>query len=78
MATVGWVVRRFSDISAVNCAFMLASPIAWFRLPKWLGAHGRLLPQPSMLVAVAARSTDGAGLAVIGSQQFYRVRNGGL
>jgi hypothetical protein len=26
----------------VNASFMLASPRAWFRLPRWLGLHGSL------------------------------------
>jgi len=24
----------------VNALFMLLSPSAWFRLPRWLGVHG--------------------------------------
>ena len=41
---------------AVNGAFMLASPIAWFRLPKWLGAHGSL--------TAAKYASGGGGLQI--------------
>jgi hypothetical protein len=26
----------------INCVFMLISPIAWFRLPGWIGFHGTM------------------------------------
>lgn len=29
-------------VLALNGAFMLVSPRAWFRLPKWVGLHGSL------------------------------------
>ena len=30
-------------VMAINAAFMLASPRAWFRLPGWLRAQGSLV-----------------------------------
>ena len=40
---VGWcVIGAFGVLLAVNGAFMLASPRAWFRLPRWMGLQGSL------------------------------------
>ena len=30
-------------VVTINAAFMLASPRAWFRLPRWLRAQGSLI-----------------------------------
>jgi len=40
---LGWsIVVLLGICMAVNGAFMLASPRAWFRLPHWLGKRGSL------------------------------------
>ena len=40
---VGWSIAALvAIIMVVNAVFMLLSPRAWFRLPKWVGAWGSL------------------------------------
>jgi hypothetical protein len=40
---LGWLTLLVVvAIVAVNALFMLISPRAWFRLPKWTGVHGTL------------------------------------
>ena len=43
MHIVGWVIALLTIlIVAVNAAFMLTSPKAWFKLPGWILAKGGL------------------------------------
>jgi hypothetical protein len=40
---VGWVALYLTGaFIVVNAFFMLVSPTAWFRLPRWLRANGSL------------------------------------
>ena len=43
MKIIGWsIVVIVGVMMFVNAVFMLASPSAWFRLPRWLRAQGTL------------------------------------
>jgi RHS repeat-associated protein len=37
-----FVIVIVGVIMLINGAFMLVSPRAWFRLPRWLGKHGSM------------------------------------
>jgi hypothetical protein len=52
---------------AMNGAFMLVSPRAWFRLPRWLGVHGQLAARDyaSGGGALVVRLLGGICLAII-------------
>jgi hypothetical protein len=39
---LGWLVGVVGLVVAVNAAFMLVSPRAWFRLPGWVPGRGAL------------------------------------
>jgi hypothetical protein len=40
---LGWsIVFVVGAVMFVNALFMLASPRAWFHLPRWVRAHGTL------------------------------------
>jgi len=54
-------------VMAVNAAFMLASPHAWFRLPGWLRAQGSLIEDKyrSGWGAIQVRLTGAVVLAAI-------------
>jgi hypothetical protein len=43
MQTIGIAVAVLVGVLFfINGLFMLVSPMAWFRLPWWLGAHGTM------------------------------------
>jgi uncharacterized membrane protein len=54
-------------VMTINAAFMLASPRAWFRLPRWLRAQGSLTEAKyaSGWGAIQVRATGAVILAVI-------------
>jgi hypothetical protein len=66
---VGWsIVAVVGAVMLVNALFMLASPRAWFRLPRWLLAKGTLAEQEYATGwgSITVRLTGVAMLAVIG------------
>ena len=68
MLILGWfVVIVVCGIVAINGAFMLVSPHAWYRLPSWLRAQGTLSEATygSGWGAVGLRVAGAAYLAVI-------------
>jgi uncharacterized membrane protein YvlD (DUF360 family) len=42
---LGWSIVVVGALMFVNGLFMLASPRAWFRLPRWVRAQGTLTEQ---------------------------------
>jgi hypothetical protein len=65
---LGWfTVAVVFIVIAVNAAFMLISPRAWFRLPDWFPGRGSMTERKygSGLGAVETRLAGGAMLAAI-------------
>ena len=54
------------SLSAVNSAYMLISPTAWFRLPPWLRARGSLTEEKYSggWGAINVRVAGALGLAI--------------
>jgi hypothetical protein len=66
---LGWsIVVVVGAVMFVNALFMLASPAAWFRLPRWVRAQGTLTEQKyaSGWGSVTLRLAGAVMLAVIG------------
>jgi len=65
---IGWsAIAIFGVLFAINAAFMLASPRAWFRSPWWKWAHGSLTEDKyaSGWGAIQVRLAGAGFLAVI-------------
>jgi hypothetical protein len=65
---LGWVLIVFIvGIIAINAAFMLISPRAWFRLPGWIRSAGSLTEKKfgSGWGAIEVRITGALGLGAI-------------
>ena len=68
LSIVGWsIVALVALHLAINAAYMLASPRAWFRLPSWLRAEIPLSEQKytSGLGSILVRLAGAALLAVV-------------
>ncbi len=69
LSIIGWCIVALVVVHlAINAAFMLASPRAWFRLPTWLRAQVPLTEQKcvSGLGGILVRLTGATMLAVLG------------
>jgi len=65
---MGWcVIGCLVVLAVVNGAFMLASPRAWYRLPRWMGLQGSLTEEKYSTGwgALQVRLTGAVFLAVI-------------
>jgi hypothetical protein len=68
MHVLGWaIIVVLVAVVGVNSAFMLVSPKAWFRLPRWILSAGPLAESKyaSGLGAIEVRITGALGLGAI-------------
>ena len=75
LSIIGWCIVALVGIHlAINAAFMLASPRAWFHLPRWLRAQVPLTEQKyaSGRGAILLRLT-GATLLVVVFSVIYNI-----
>jgi hypothetical protein len=66
---VGWlIVAAVGLVMSINAFYMLISPRAWFRLPRWIRAEGSLTEgkYTTSWGAIQVRFTGALFLAIIG------------
>jgi hypothetical protein len=68
LQTIGWlIVAIVGMVMIVNALYMLASPRAWFRLPRWIRAEGSLTEAryATGWGAIQVRLTGAALIAIV-------------
>jgi hypothetical protein len=68
LKVIGWCIASIVGmVMGVNACYMIVSPRAWFRLPRWIGAQGSLTESKyaTGLGAIQVRLTGALLLAVI-------------